>query len=382
MGFRRLLKRIFCCFNSKPEQPTRGCRHCASRSRSEAPLLDEHSAPYGQWYVEERETSSRRFAAGSGGRPPRDIPAPASRTQQRRVRPPTRPPTPRPHLVDPPRQNVHFAREEPPRASENSDAPRRNPSRSSPGSSPTRKLPFPPSPPPGRTSPSTSLTDLLGTIHSVLGHTRYALGGHAALSLHGFPSSSLPEPMTAVTVLCLQPELDILRGWASSAGWDCQRSSTSSSDFIVDSWRVRLKGVDEDEWMRLEREMMVDERVTGVRVVGLPSLLDMFSVAWLRAAGVYPMYSDASGHLVYAAASPQRDTREEREIASILVWIMRRMANNGDAVGWRQAPTATSQEFFAAFTGTYSRVARLLLTVGLGADSKQANMSAWFLVPE
>lgn len=108
-----------------------------------------------------------------------------------------------------------------------------------------------------------------------------------------------------------------------------------------------MKGVDEDEWERLEARM---EMRWGARVVGLPGLLDLFARSWVLTA---------------------REGGDGREAAGFLVWILGQLVEKEEVVNRWEVPNVIGEEFWSGFTEMYPGVGGLLGMIGLqGPDGR------------
>ncbi|KAK4451350.1 hypothetical protein QBC34DRAFT_54180 [Podospora aff. communis PSN243] len=186
---------------------------------------------------------------------------------------------------------------------------------------------------------------LLAILASKLSHTHTLLSGPEALLLHGCP---FPLPAdNPLTLSCSSSDLPIVRSWSAAAGWDVHRPKQHGNgehdEIVVSaselgeegsrwSWVVRLEGVEEQVWDRMEagREMRY-----GLAVLGLEDLLGQFGRRW--------------------------EISEGEEDGTRVVWILARLAERG-----RVVDVEVGDGWWERFVWRYPVSRRLLETCGLG----------------
>ncbi|KAK4249435.1 hypothetical protein C7999DRAFT_12681 [Corynascus novoguineensis] len=277
--------------------------------------------------------------------------------------------------------------------------------------------------PPLSSAPLTpeTLKLILDAFDQALNHTHYAVCGHAALMVWGsyrLTATSLPAtimiPPAHVSILCPAASRRVILGWAKAVGWAVYParshvcSSTTASHLLPLGEEVedevkevsgggagrrgggevigvpvpgsspavvvgfRLKAVEHLVWDRLKTvkpceisgpyvgwvgEMMRTE----ARVLAVPTLLDELARAW------------------YSCAIRGREVGQGREkyIAGLILWILRRLAEDADRLkgraGWKltpsDVPNLTCRKFWLSFSGEYHESLVLLASCGLYPSS-------------
>lgn len=227
-------------------------------------------------------------------------------------------------------------------------------------------------------------------------------------------SATIMIPPAHVSILCPAASRRVILGWAKAVGWAVYpakshvRSSTTASHLLPLAEEVedevkkvseeeagrggggeligvpvpgsspvvvvgfRLKAVENRVWDRLKTvrpcEMSgpyigwVGEMMrTEARVLAVPTLLDEFARAW------------------YSCAIRGRSVGQGREkyIAGLILWILRRLAEDADRLkgraGWKltpsDVPNLTCRKFWLSFSGEYHESLVLLASCGLYPSS-------------
>lgn len=264
----------------------------------------------------------------------------------------------------------------------------------------------------------TILKVLLDTFDAALAHTHYAITGHAALMVWGYRGTAAAPAPAHVSVVCLAQHRQVILTWARAAGWWVSSSSSSlpsscSQASIAEYahqdgdeedagkcevavigvpahgqvWPFQLRAIgsadddgldsnnDDDEtvssaaWDRLGavRPLALpppyvgsvgDMVRTGARVMAVPALLDEFARAWYFCAG---------------KKRPGEGTQRGRYIASLVLWILRRLAWDAERLGdggrWRlttsNVPCVIFEGFWCPFIRRYPESRGLFEICGL-----------------
>ncbi|KAH6854018.1 hypothetical protein B0I37DRAFT_441088 [Chaetomium sp. MPI-CAGE-AT-0009] len=289
-------------------------------------------------------------------------------------------------------------------------------------------------PPPLSTTPLTpaSLKRLLDTFDAAFSHTHYAVCGRAALAVWGFRPGGLSADTTGdptdssggvmasalppyVGIVCPVDGKFVILSWARAVGWAVYPPAVEGVDFPGEEGPVeegggggdgggdgdgddeggggaegegsrkaevigvplagtaevvgfRLRTVGAATWRRLEtaRPWRMEEPYVGwvgmmlrteARVMAVPTLLNEFARAW------YFCVSRRHG----------RGGQQERNIAGLVLWILRRLARDTEVYGerarWKltvqNVPVVLYWEFWRSFVDAYPEAMGLMGTCGL-----------------
>lgn len=206
--------------------------------------------------------------------------------------------------------------------------------------------------------------------------------GYAPPDRHGMPCH--------VSIVCPAADREVILTWARAAGWEvycCPSSSCCSSSseegdgegggeiigvplsvpgLPTQVWGFRLRTVGGEAWGRLRRVRLSEEGCVGwagevirtrAQVMAVGSLVDEFARAWY-----FCVVREGGGGGV-----------QERHIAGLLLWALRRVAAGVERYGtggiWKltpeNVPCFVYGGFLGAFLGMYPEALELLELCGL-----------------
>jgi hypothetical protein len=224
--------------------------------------------------------------------------------------------------------------------------------------------------PPLSTTPLTpeTLKQLLDTFDRAMSHTHYAVCGHAALMVWGYRGNNMRHAASHVSIVCPADARQVILTWARTAGWHVYPSCSpgdhadvigvplpgSNGELAV--WGFRLRAVGDGEvWERLQRvrpcqmEMpylgWVGEMIrTEAQVMAVPTLLDEFVRAW---------------YFCGVKGVDEGGDERERYVADLILWILRRLADDGEKYGararWKLTPQNVPCLLYGKFRDAFLR---------------------------
>ncbi|KAK3694462.1 hypothetical protein B0T22DRAFT_437543 [Podospora appendiculata] len=205
------------------------------------------------------------------------------------------------------------------------------------------------------------LKEVLDRINCCFGHTRYVVGGLAALAAWGF-AEDFP---THVTIHCPAGDMEILRTWASASGWVLHPKSRDMLGVPTSDRSVRtvsIKCVSEEAFAHMRSISAAFAREyfgagimdTNAHILTLPALLDQFS----------GLYADV---LARSSRAAEDDGPLARSTARLIVWILRRLDNGGwdKPLMAQDVPRVVDLSFWVPFTARYPEAPALFASCGL-----------------
>ncbi|KAK3335896.1 hypothetical protein B0T19DRAFT_453106 [Cercophora scortea] len=222
-----------------------------------------------------------------------------------------------------------------------------------------RLLSKPLPPRPGQLS-AKLLAEMLDRIDRSLGHTRYVVGGLAALAVWGF-AEDFPSH---ITIHCPEGDVGNIRTWARTSGWVLYSNSPDTLGLPTSDRSIRtvsIKCVSEERFAQMDSMSPASVMVCGpemiethANVLTLPALLDQFS----------GLYTD----IMARSANPDEEGPLARSTARLILWILRRLDYrlSGETFMAEDVPRVVDQSFWVPFTARHPEAPALFGCCGLG----------------
>jgi hypothetical protein len=176
------------------------------------------------------------------------------------------------------------------------------------------------------------MAELFASIHSKMGHVKYAISGLAAMIDHGYSARAAGS----VSIICPSESKDVIKGWAFVSGCRLVKESADSILMTMHDGRlrrVRVKYLDGGfEQLEFCRSVLCPE----ARLLGLSSQLEQIAQAYLALGG-----------------SPNPEQKETKVIVGDVFWVLRKVANERKKLEAQYLTAFLSERFWSPFTSRY-----------------------------